>query len=415
MKADISQIHREAHPKLVATLTRVTGDISLAEDVLQEAYLKALDRWQKEGIPDNPIAWLLRTARNAAVDHFRHLNVQKDKLPELTHLTELEQAAANEEEILMHPALRDDMLRLIFTCCHPALAMEGRVALCLKTICGLETSDIAAAFIVSESTMAQRLVRAKNKIRDAGIAYKVPEEDELQTRLSGVLAVVYLIFNEAYLSSAADQYGVRVQMANQAIRLTSLLRSVLTERSEADALLALMLLQHSRRDTRFADDNSLVLLKDQDRSRWYHDEIAEATTLLSRVFVSGGGETVYAIQAAIACTHANAKTFEDTDWDEICTLYEHLMSIDPSPIVALNHAVAIAERDGAERGLALLETLHESTTLGRYHLYHAARGRLLWRLDRRDEARQAFKSALGLTMNSAERKFLQSRLDSDLS
>lgn len=404
----ITVLHEAHYGRLVATLTRVTRSLELAEDVVQDAFAKALVNWQEDDLPDEPIAWLARTARNAAIDRFRRDRLHRDRLPELTHMTELEQNT--ETDFTMHPALRDDMLRLIFTCCHPALRLDARLALTLKTICGLNTDEIARAFIVPEQTMAQRIVRAKQKIGLAGIAYRVPEADELEERLPGVLAVIYLIFNESYLSSRSG--SVRARLADQAINLGRTLCAVLPKYPEAKALLSLMLLQHSRHRARFDSDGTIVLLKDQDRSLWDQAQIKEGISLVNRVFEQGHGVARYALQAAIASLHCQAEKSAHTDWAQIAELYAELAKIDPSPVIELNRAVAIGEANGPADALAVLIQISESKAMQRYHLYHSTKAEMLLRLDRSEEALQAFETAITFASSDSEKKFLAERIKS---
>ena len=412
LEQQIAAVHRNAFGRLVATLARMTRDLALAEDSVQEAFARAVVRWP-EHMPEEPVAWLARTARNAAIDRIRQDRRHGERVKELERMTPFETAPPRGDEGYeatdLHPVLRDDLMRLVFTCCHPALSIEARVGLCLRTVCGLETREIARALIVPEPTLAQRLVRAKAKIKKAGIGYQVPEAEDLPPRLASVLSVVYLVFNEGYLSASSER-PMRLELAEQAIRLGRILHAGLPEQSEVASLLALMLLHHSRRRARFRDDGSLVLLADQDRSLWDADEIDEGRALVHRVFDLGQGVSGYALQAAIAAVHAEARSADDTDWGEICLLYEVLCRIDPSPVVALNHAVAVAERDGPAAGLERIDGLRESATLARYHLYHAARGELLRRCDRHAEAKEAFREALLLSPSAAERQLLEERL-----
>ena len=355
-----------------------------------------------------PKAWLAQTARNAAMDVFRR---GQTRARHEETLRSLESSRGEPEEPLETPeALRDELLRLIFTCCHPALAVEARIALCLRIVCGLETNEVARALLVTDSTMAQRLVRAKRKISEAGIAYRMPDADDVEERLASVHRVLYLIFNEGYLATATDA-PMRVELATEAIRLARLLSAALPDDSETRALLALFLLQHSRRDARFDAAGEMVLLADQDRSRWRRDEIAEGLSLARSVFEAGRGRRAYALQAAISAVHAAAPHAGATDWEEICLLYEALGEVDPSPVVALNHAVAIAHARGPEAGLARVEALAESKRLASYTLYHATRAELLRRCGRNDEAREADERALAQTRNPAERALLRARIE----
>lgn len=404
---EITVLHEAHYGRLVATLTRVTRSLELAEDVVQDAFAKALTSWQDGDLPDEPVAWLARTARNAAIDRFRHDRLHRERLPELTHMTELE--SKTETDFTSHPALRDDMLRLIFTCCHPALRIDARLALTLKTICGLNTDEIARAFIVPEQTMAQRIVRAKQKIGLAGIAYRVPDSDELEERLPGVLAVIYLIFNESYLSSRSG--SVRGRLADQAIGLGRTLCAVLPVYPEAKALLALMLLQHSRHLARFDETGTIVLLRDQDRTLWDRPRIDEGVELINYVFEQGHGVGRYALQAAIASLHCQASTAANTDWAQIALLYAELAKIDPSPVIELNRAVAVGEAHGPEEAIAVLSGISESRAMQRYHLFHSTKAEMLLRLNREPEARTAFEKALSLASSDSEKRFLRERID----
>jgi RNA polymerase sigma-70 factor, ECF subfamily len=396
-------VFREEWGRLLATLVRWLGDLDLAEEVAADAMAVALERWPVDGVPDNPAAWLLTTARRRAVDLLRRRQTYAAKLAILR--VEAERAEA---ERLTAPAgepdlLGDDRLRLFFTCCHPALAAEARVALTLRYLAGLTTAEVARAFLVPEATMAQRLVRAKRKIREAGIPYRVPSEAELPTRLPAVLSVVYVIFTEAYAASRGPTL-VRPELADEAIRLARILRRLLPSQREVTGLLALMLLVDARRATRTDEAGDLVLLENQDRSRWDRGQIEEGRSLVVAA-LTGGAPGPYALQAAIAAVHDEAATVETTDWPQIAALYDVLRTISPSPVVELNRAVAIAMVRGPAAGLELLAGLAGSG-LDRYHLLHAARGRLLDRLGRHREAADAYRTALEYVGNEPERAFL---------
>jgi RNA polymerase sigma-70 factor (ECF subfamily) len=396
----VDRLFRRESGRAVATLIRAIGSFDLAEDAVQEAFANALERWPRDGVPDNPGAWITTTARNRAIDRLRRDRVGREKSEGAEQLRALETLDADE----MHD-IPDERLRLIFTCCHPALAVESRVALTLRTVGGLSTREIARAFLAPEATIAQRLVRAKRKIRDAGIPYRVPPKDLLEERIGGVLTVLYLVFNEGY--SATTGTLVRVDLCDEAIWLTRVVDRLLPGEPEVGGLLALMLLQHSRRDARTDDRGEIVLLEDQDRARWDHDMIDEGVAELDRA-IRGRRPGPYQLQAAIAALHARAPRPEDTDWPQIATLYARLAVADPSPVVELNRAVAVAMADGPAAGLSVLEPL--ALDLDHYHLFHAARADLLRRLDRSDEARDAYERALELVTNPAERRFLERRL-----
>lgn len=412
MTNDLQQLYRSQFGQLVASLTRVTGDITLAEDSIQDAFVKAAHKWADGEIPAHAAAWLRTTARNSAIDHLRRTAALSKRLPQVALMEELERPNIDQDMAdAEDPEITDDLLRLIFTCCHPALHIEARVALCLNTVCGLRTSEIARAFIVPDVTMSQRLWRAKRKIRDAGIAYKVPEQRELASRLDAVLASIYLIFNEGWLASSGD-VGLRISLAEEALRLARLLTALMTTNSECHALLGLMLLQHSRRDARFDGEGELILLSDQDRDMWDEGNIREGLQLVLAVFHTGDGNSRYALMGAIACVHANASEARATDWNEIATLYEHLMEIDPSSVVALNYAVAIGERDGARAGLEKVMQLAESATMQRYYLFFSTQAEFLRRLGENAKARVAYSKALELVENEVEKTFLVSQLRS---
>jgi RNA polymerase sigma-70 factor (ECF subfamily) len=388
----------------VATLIRVTGDFDLAEEVVQEAFVVALERWPHEGVPDNPGAWITQVARNRAIDRIRREGVLRDKVAALERLEALhaEPESVPGEQL---GEIADDRLRLIFTCCHPALAIEARVALTLRSLGGLSTGEIARAFLSSESAMAQRIVRAKRKIAANNIPYEVPLVEQMPERLPAVLATLYLIFNEGYLAASGEEL-VRTELSGEAIRLARILVVTLPREPEARGLLALMLLTDARRPARLDQRGEIVLLEDQDRSLWDAARIAEGLGL-SREAAAGGPGGPYTIQARIAAVHAEATAAGETDWDRIVRLYEWHGTVAPSPIVELNLAVAIAVRDGPEAGL---ESINAIEGLDDYHPLHGARADLLRRLGREAEAATAYERALALAPNPVERRFLERRL-----
>jgi RNA polymerase sigma-70 factor (ECF subfamily) len=388
----------------VATLIRVTGDFDVAEEAVQEAFVVALERWPHEGVPANPGAWITQVARNRAIDRLRRENVLRDKVAALERLEALhaEPEAAPGERL---GEIEDDRLRLIFTCCHPALAIEARVALTLRSLGGLGTAEIARAFLSSESAMAQRIVRAKRKIAANNIPYEVPVVEQMPERLPAVLATLYLIFNEGYLAASGEEL-VRTELSGEAIRLARILVAVLPGEPEARSLLALMLLTDGRRPARVDEQGEIVLLEDQDRSLWDSGRIAEGLELSGEA-AAGGPAGPYTIQARIAAVHAEAPSAAETDWDRIARLYEWHTEVAPSPIVELNRAVAVAMRDSPQAGLELIEAIDG---LDDYHPLHGARAELLRRLGRGEEAAAAYERALELTPNPVERRFLERRL-----
>lgn len=402
---NIEQIYREESGRILATLIRLLGDLDLAEEVMQEAFAAALAAWPDSGTPANPRAWLISAGRNKAIDLLRRRAVLESKREELARLIALAKHVAEVPEETM---LTDDRLRLIFTCCHPALPREAQVPLTLRTLCGLSTEEIAHAFLVPLPTMAQRLVRAKQKIRDAGIPYRVPADEELRDRVETVLLVVYLVFNEGYAASAGDTL-VRRELCGEAIRLGRLVHTLMPGEAEAQALLALMLLHDSRRDARTTGTGEIVLLEEQDRTRWHRDQIAEGLELVENA-LQRGARGPYALQAAIAALHAQAQSTQETDWHQITALYELLLQVQPSPVVELNRAVAVAMASGPPEGLRLLNALEERGELRGYYLLPSARGDLLRRMEKWEESGDAYRQALTLVSNEAERRFLQKRL-----
>jgi RNA polymerase sigma factor (sigma-70 family) len=400
--ASLSRVLREERTRLTAALVRILDDWDVAEELVQDAALAALQHWPREGVPRNPGAWLMTTARRRAIDRLRRDTRLRERLAQLAgEATEMDTPMPTDGALGA-----DDRLRLIFTCCHPALSEEGQVALTLRTVGGLTTSDVARAFLVPEATIAQRLVRAKRKIRDAAIPYRVPEPEELTERLDQVLSVLYLIFNEGYLARAG-QGAERRELARDAEWLTSLLIRLMPDEPEPMGLLALMRLHLARAETRFDTDGSLVLLADQDRSRWNAAAIEDAAALLERALRIGRAGP-YQLQAAIVAVHATAASYAQTDWREIVALYDRLLAIQPSPVVALNRALALAGVAGPRAALRAIGPLGDR--LGGYHLFHAARAELLRRLGETDAAREADRRALQLTANPAERRLLQERL-----
>jgi RNA polymerase sigma-70 factor (ECF subfamily) len=402
---DFEKLHREESGRILATLIRMLGDFDLAEEMLQEAYAVALQKWPAEGTPANPRAWLVSTARHKAIDRLRRDQRFETKRDELAKSAELTEQPEDEPESEM---LADDRLRLIFTCCHPSQLVDAQVALTLRSVCGITTEEISRAFLVPLATMAQRLVRAKSKIRQAGIPYRVPSQDDLPQRLEAVLLVVYLIFNEGYLASSGDAL-IRRELCAEAIRLGRVLCELLPQQAEARALLGLMLLHDSRRDARVSAEGDLVLLEEQDRSLWHGEQIREGTGLVEAA-LRHGANGAYALQGSIAALHANAKTARDTDWQQIAALYGVLLRSHPSPVIEVNRAVAVAMAGALEEGLAILDEIEKREELTELHLLPAARADLLRRLGRIGEAADAYRRALSLATNDIERRFLRRRL-----
>lgn len=400
----VAAVYSSDWGRIVATLIRNFGDFDLAEEAAQEAFAAAIAQWPSAGVPDAPAAWIIQAARHKAIDRIRRRTSFAEKIESYAY----ELPTITEQPLIDTGEIPDDRLRLIFTCCHPALAHEAQIALTLRTLCGLETDEIARAFLVPTPTMAQRLVRAKRKIRAAGIPYKIPDTTEMTERLDAVLTVIYLIFNEGYASTRGAL--VRTDLCSEAIRLARVVRSLLAPYvpTEVTGLLALMLLHDSRREARVDTAGNLVVLEEQDRTRWNQQQIQEALPLVAESMRRGSGP--FALQAAIAAEHCRAATAAETDWQTIVDLYDLLARVQPTPIVYLNRAVAVAMAEGPDKALPIIDQLQASGALGHYHLLHATRADLLRRIGESEKAVRSYKRALELVTNESERRFLEGRL-----
>ena len=402
----VDAVYRNDWGRIVATLIRSFGDFDTAEEAAQDAFAAALNQWPTEGVPASPAAWIIQTAKHKAIDRLRRQTSYREKVE--SYSTEID--STTEQPDPFTNEITDDRLRLIFTCCHPALSPEAQIALTLRTLCGLQTEEIARAFLVPAATMAQRLVRAKRKIRDAGIPYKVPETSEIAERLEAVSTVIYLVFNEGYASTQGEKL-VRDDLCAEAIRLARTVRMLMAPLppAEVTGLLALMLLHHSRRDARVSKAGDLIVLEEQDRSAWRQDEISEALTFVRQALISPDAGT-FTLQAAIAAEHCRARRSQDTDWQQIVALYDRLQRLQPTAIISLNRAVAVAMADGPQHGLALIDQIVAGGELDDYHLLHAARADLFRRLGLMEEAVKNYARALELTTNESEKRFLEKQL-----
>ena len=408
----LDALWRMESPKLLARLARITGDIDTAEELAQDVLVAALERWPRDGVPDNPAAWLMQAARHRGIDHVRQRQLHARKQVEFGVELELHGAdmQGDDAQQLADDDIGDDLLRLVFASCHPVLPMESRVALTLRLLCGLGTAEIARAFLQPEATLAQRIVRAKRTLADKQVPFEVPRRNELPQRLDAVLEVVYLVFNEGYAATSGEDW-MRPALCEEALRLGRVLVGLLPDQTEVLALLALMELQASRLRARTQTDGSVILLEAQDRMRWDHLQISRGLALLRRAQRQGGAEGVYALQAELAACHARARRFDQTDWRRIVSVYDRLLQVLPSPVVALNRAMAVAQADGAATALPLVEALLVSKQLQAYAPLHAVHGEVLQCLGRKDEARGAFTQAAALTANVREREALQARIE----
>ncbi|HMI73902.1 MAG TPA: RNA polymerase sigma factor [Steroidobacteraceae bacterium] len=404
----IEDVFRREAGRVLATLIRLLGDFDLAEEAQQDAFAAAMEQWPAQGMPGNPRAWLISVGRNKAIDRIRRDVFFRERIFDRELAAARVDVAAEIDES-DEAIFGDDRLRLIFTCCHPALNQESQIALTLREVCGLSTQAVARAFLVGEETMAQRLVRAKRKIRDAGIPYETPDPTVLDQRIDGVLAVVYGVFTEGYAATAGTRL-IDVELCAEAIRLGRLLDTLLPDNAGVMGLLALMLLHDARRSSRVSDAGDVVLLDDQDRSKWDQNEISEGLALVDRSLAARGQVSPYAVQAAIAALHVRARDKRATDWPQIVGLYEVLLRLQPTPVIELNHAVAVSMVDGAARALNLVDSLAARGRVTQYHLLHAARGRFLQQLGRIEEAREAYGTALKTATLEPERRFLAARI-----